>query len=157
MNNLYQILSFLLILSSGISYSQESKIETGTFLENNKEEYVKIALEIWNSPELGYLEFKSSKKLQDLLAKEGFSIEKGVAGLPTAFIASYGKGSPVIGIMGEFDALPGLSQQAIPEKKPVVEDGPGHGCGHHREVPGGTQGQTGGLGLRRSHQADRQP
>ena len=121
----------MLILFSGIAYSQESKIKAGTFLEDNKEEYVKIALEIWDNPELGYLEFESSKKLQDLLAKEGFSIEKGVAGLPTAFIASYGKGSPVIGIMGEFDALPGLSQKAIPEKVPVVENGSGHGCGHH--------------------------
>lgn len=131
MKKLYQFFSFMLILSSGIAYSQESKTNAGTFLENNKEEYVEIALEIWNNPELGYLEFESSKKLQDLLAKEGFTIEKGVAGLPTAFIASYGKGSPVIGIMGEFDALPGLSQKAIPEKVPVVENGSGHGCGHH--------------------------
>ncbi|MEA1898518.1 MAG: amidohydrolase, partial [Bacteroidota bacterium] len=131
MKNLFQIVSFLFILYSGIVYSQESKIEAGIFLNNNKEEYVKIAFEIWNNPELGYLEFESSKKLQDLLAKEGFTIEKGVAGLPTAFIASYGKGSPIIGIMGEFDALPGLSQKAIPEKVPVVENGPGHGCGHH--------------------------
>lgn len=131
MKNLYQILSFLLFLSSGIAYSQESKIKAGTFLDNNKEEYIQMALEMWDNPELGYLEFESSKKLQNLLAKEGFVIEKGVAGLPTAFIASYGKDSPVIGIMGEFDALPGLSQLAIPEKKSVVEDGPGHGCGHH--------------------------
>ncbi len=131
MKKLYQCFSFMLILSSGIAYSQESKIKAGIFLDNNKEEYVKIALEIWNNPELGYLEFESSKKLQDLLAKEGFTIEKGVAGLPTAFIASYGKGSPAIGIMGEFDALPGLSQKAIPEKVPVVENGSGHGCGHH--------------------------
>lgn len=131
MKNLHQILSFLLILPSAIVFSQESKLKAGAFLENNKEEYVKIALEIWNNPELGYLEFESSAKLQGLLAKEGFSIEKGIAGLPTAFIASYGKGSPVIGIMGEFDALPGLSQEAIPEKKSVVDGGPGHGCGHH--------------------------
>ncbi len=66
-----------------------------------------------------------------MLAKEGFKVESGVAGIPTAFVASYGSGSPVIGILAEYDALPGLSQQAIPEKKTADGRQSGHGCGHH--------------------------
>ena len=69
--------------------------------------------------------------LQGLLAQEGFKIDKGVAGMPTAFVATYGSGKPVIGILAEFDALPGLSQQAQPTKSPVAEGGSGHGCGHN--------------------------
>ena len=79
---------------------------------------------------MGYQEEKSAALLQKTLSDEGFSIKKGVAGMPTAFIAEYGSGSPVIAILGEYDALPGLSQQAIPEKK--SNDKPaGHACGHH--------------------------
>ena len=79
---------------------------------------------------MGYQEEKSAALLQQTLSDEGFSIKKGVAGMPTAFIAEYGSGSPVIAILGEYDALPGLSQQAIPEKK--SNDKPaGHACGHH--------------------------
>ncbi len=112
-------------------HSQNTKKEIGAFLDRNKKEYEKLAMDIWNNPELGYLEFESSAKLQALLAKEGFKIEKGVAGLPTAFVATYGQGTPLIGIIGEYDALPAMSQLAIPEKKAVIEGAPGHGCGHH--------------------------
>ena len=62
---------------------------------------------------------------------EGFEVESGVAGMPTAFVASTGKGSPTIGILAEFDALPGLSQDAVAERSPLVIGGAGHGCGHH--------------------------
>jgi aminobenzoyl-glutamate utilization protein B len=68
--------------------------------------------------------------LQETLAAEGFSIEKGIAGIPTAFMAEYGSGYPVIGILGEYDALPGLSQEAVPEKKSAGGEA-GHACGHH--------------------------
>ncbi len=100
-------------------------------LESEKERYAKVALEIWAFAELGYKEEKSSALLQQELQKEGFNVTPGVAGIPTAFVASYGSGSPVIGILAEYDALPGLSQQAIPEKKPVDGKTSGHGCGHH--------------------------
>ena len=77
-------------------------------------------------------EYKSSARLSALLEQEGFSVTKGVAGLPTAFIASWGEGKPVIGFMGEFDALPNLSQKADSiEREPIIEGGHGHGCGHH--------------------------
>ena len=87
-------------------------------------------MQIWNLAEMGYLEEQSSSLLQETLSYEGFTIKKGVANIPTAFIAEYGSGLPIIAILGEFDALPGLSQQAIPEKKSANGDA-GHACGHH--------------------------
>ena len=86
---------------------------------------------IWDHPELGYHEEMSSGLLQRELASAGFRVQAGVAGEPTGFVASFGQGQPVIGIMGEFDALPGLSQAATPSRSPVVADGPGHACGHN--------------------------
>jgi len=86
---------------------------------------------IWDHPELGYQEEKSSALLQRELASAGFRVQAGVAGEPTGFVATYGQGQPVIGIMGEFDALPGLSQAATPARSPLVADGPGHACGHN--------------------------
>ena len=127
----FLLISFILFNFSVSAFTQKTKTETAAFIDQHKAQYVKVAKTIWEHPELGYLEFKSSALLQKMLKEEGFTIQKGVAGIPTAFIASYGSESPVIGILGEFDALPGLSQEAIPEKKPVIEDGPGHGCGHH--------------------------
>jgi aminobenzoyl-glutamate utilization protein B len=93
--------------------------------------YGQQAKTIWNYAEVGYQEEKSSELLQEMLRREGFKIQKGVAGIPTAFVASYGDGQPVIGILGEFDALPGLSQDSLPSRKTVQEGGAGHACGHH--------------------------
>ena len=94
--------------------------------------YGVIADAIWNYAELGMQEFKSSALLIKTLEEEGFSIEKGVAGMPTCFVATWGSGKPVIGLLGEFDALPGLSQIApSPLQIPVVAGAPGHGCGHN--------------------------
>lgn len=93
--------------------------------------YAEIAKQIWGFAELGYQEVQSSALLQGQLKQAGFTVQTGVADEPTAFIASFGSGKPVIGVLGEFDALPGLSQAATPFKKAVVENGPGHGCGHH--------------------------
>jgi aminobenzoyl-glutamate utilization protein B len=93
--------------------------------------YRDIALEIWWFAEVGYQETRSSALLQEQLRAAGFSVTSGVAEIPTAFVATWGSGQPVIGIVGEFDALPGLSQAATPERKPIVDNGPGHGCGHH--------------------------
>jgi aminobenzoyl-glutamate utilization protein B len=86
---------------------------------------------IWDYAELGYQEEKSSALLQRELQAAGFRVQSGVAGEPTAFIASYGQGQPVIGILGEFDAPPGLSQDATPVRKPVLADAPGHAWGHN--------------------------
>jgi aminobenzoyl-glutamate utilization protein B len=94
-------------------------------------QYKETALQIWNFSELGYKEVQSSALLQKRLAENGFEVKAGVAGIPTAFVATYGSGKPVIGILAEFDALPGLSQQALPQKKPAEGRTTGHGCGHH--------------------------
>src|SRR5262245_51418786 len=93
--------------------------------------YAGIARQIWGFAEVGYQETKSSALLQEQLRAAGFKVESGVAEIPTAFVATFGSGKPVIGILGEFDALPGLSQEAMPTRKPIVDGGPGHGCGHH--------------------------
>lgn len=95
------------------------------------DQYKQIALQIWGHAELGYKEVKSSALLQETLKKEGFTVETSVAEIPTAFVATYGSGQPVIGILAEFDALPGLAQEAVPEKKSIAGQAGGHGCGHH--------------------------
>src|SRR5579872_5678151 len=90
-----------------------------------------VAHEIWETPELGFHETKSSAILEQELAANGFEVHTGVAGMPTAFTASYGDSKPVIVLLGEFDALPGLSQKDLPEQAPVTEGAPGHACGHN--------------------------
>lgn len=86
---------------------------------------------IWAYAEIALREHRSAAALADYAEQQGFSVQRGVAGMPTAFIATYGEGRPVIGVMGEYDALPGLSQQASPEKAPLVAGAAGHGCGHN--------------------------
>lgn len=100
-------------------------------LLKNEAQYADIALQIWDLAELGYQEYKSSNLLKGLLEKEGFRINSGVAEIPTAFTAEFGSGKPVIAIMGEFDALPGVSQSANPFKERREEINAGHACGHH--------------------------
>ncbi len=93
--------------------------------------YATVAKQIWTFAEVGYMEEKSSALLQSELKNAGFTVKAGVAGEPTAFVAEFGSGKPVIAILGEFDALPGLSQDSVPERRPLRAGGPGHGCGHH--------------------------
>ena len=101
-------------------------------IANHKEHFSKIALEIWDNAELGYQEMDSSKLLSDALEKEVFKINNSVAGIPTAFIAEFGSKGPVIAILGEFDALPGLAQSTSPFKEVINNaTGAGHACGHH--------------------------
>ena len=118
---------FLLPLFSAFAQNQEVLKK----LDSKADFYGDIARQIWANPELGYLETNSSALLQKTLSDAGFKVTAGVAEIPTAFVAEYGSGKPVIGIMAEFDALPGVSQSAVPFKSPVVEGGAGHACGHH--------------------------
>ena len=97
----------------------------------NQDLLIDISDQIWNFAELGLKEFKSSKLLIKTLNEAGFSVSSNVADMPTAFYGDYGKGKPVIGILGEYDALPGLSQKAKPIKEVLTEGAPGHGCGHN--------------------------
>ncbi|MBM4188773.1 MAG: amidohydrolase, partial [Gemmatimonadetes bacterium] len=100
-------------------------------IDDRAARYAALADRIWSFAEVGYQEVQSSQALQEELRAAGFTVEAGVGGMPTAFVASYGRGKPVIGILGEFDALPGLSQRAVPTREAIAEGGPGHGCGHH--------------------------
>lgn len=100
-------------------------------IQEKGEMYKKAAKDIWSYAELGFQEDKSTGKLQGMLKEAGFAIQTGVSGMPTAFVATYGKGNPVLGLLAEFDALPGLSQDSLPERKIVQEGAPGHACGHH--------------------------
>jgi aminobenzoyl-glutamate utilization protein B len=110
--------------------------ENQTKLIKNVDAYAsrmsEVALKIWSMPELGYQETKTSALLQDELKKAGFKVEAGVAGIPTAFVARAGTNDgPVIAILAEIDALPGMSQAAVPERQPIANQIAGHACGHH--------------------------
>ncbi len=100
-------------------------------MDKETEKYGKIAHEIWGLAELGYLESKSTEILQNHLKKEGFKVSAGVAGMPTAFVAEFGSGKPIIGLLAEYDALPGMSQEAVPNQKAREGQSAGHACGHH--------------------------
>ncbi|MCI1857375.1 MAG: amidohydrolase [Sporolactobacillus sp.] len=101
-------------------------------IDSDYQLFSELSQQIWDLAELSYQEFKSAKILSKALEKEGFSVAENVAGLKTGFIGSYGSGKPVIAILGELDALPGLSQKAgVAAPNPVVAGGNGHGCGHN--------------------------
>src|SRR5579862_2011667 len=107
------------------------KNEAAQKIQSDYEVYKKIALDIWGYAEVGFKENKSSSLLQNTLKDNGFNVAAGVAGMPTAFVATYGNGKPVIGILAEYDALPGLSQDTISSKTPIANKNSGHGCGHN--------------------------
>ena len=100
-------------------------------VEKHQAELIKLSDAVWGYAETALKEEKSAKVLADYAESQGFRVKRGVAQLPTAFVAEYGSGKPVIGIMGEFDALPGISQKAQPIREALVEGGGGHGCGHN--------------------------
>ncbi len=131
----HSVITFLIaIMITTISYSQKldkTKQNIISSVENHKQEIIEISDQIWELAELAFNEHESSKILSDYAEKNGFTVEKGVAGMPTAFVATYGSGKPVISVLGEFDALPGLSQTTTPNKNPLVVGGSGHGCGHN--------------------------
>ena len=111
---------FLLVGSLRILMSQnlsDEKKEILSFLDQQTNTLSSAAQQIWTYAELGFQEEKSSRLLKEMLKDAGFSIKSGVAEMPTAFVASYGEGKPVIGILAEFDALPGVSQEAVPYRK----------------------------------------
>ncbi len=133
------LLSILAIFATTIVVAQKPKPNATVELkesainriQSNYNAYQQTALEIWNYAKFGYKETNSNALLQQLLKSNGFTVEAGVAGIPTAFVATYGSGKPVIGILAEYDALPGLAQEAVPERKSIAGQKGGHGCGHH--------------------------
>lgn len=100
-------------------------------VEKHQAELIKLSDAVWGYAETALKEDKSAKLLADYAEAQGFRVKRGVAELPTAFIAEFGSGKPIIGIMGEFDALPGISQKAQPIKEALVQGAAGHGCGHN--------------------------
>ncbi|MFN2447414.1 MAG: amidohydrolase [Vicinamibacterales bacterium] len=125
------LVSLTLVLTLATPFAQaDPKSASIAWIDANAETLKRVNRNIWSYAETGLEETKSSKELQDVLAANGFAVEAGVSGMPTAFVASFGSGRPVIGILAEFDALPGLSQDAVPERKNRPGVAAGHGCGH---------------------------
>lgn len=137
--NMKPILTLALALTITASLAQKSKAPTITAnkksviqsVDSHSTEMTAISDKIWAAEETAFNEAQSSKLLADYAEANGFKVERGVAETPTAFVATYGSGKPVIGILGEFDALPGLSQKAVPTKDPLHAGAAGHGCGHN--------------------------
>lgn len=116
--------------SPSVAHKKEKQVAI-TSIESNRETMIRLSDEIWRYAETALRETKSSKALADWAEANGFRVTRGVADMPTAFVAEYGSGSPVIGIMGEYDALPGVSQKAQATKEPYEIGAAGHGCGHN--------------------------
>ena len=128
----YLIIGISLMVSPG--YGQKMKANKKAVVnavEEHQEALINLSDAIWAHAEIAFEENESAKLLADYAEENGFAVERGVAGMPTAFVATYGNGKPVISILGEFDALPGISQKAQPTKEPLEAGGAGHGCGHN--------------------------
>lgn len=127
-----------LAFATANAHGQDARAQALSSLDASRANYAELAQQIWSLAEVGYQEHKSSALLQEELRQAGFKVETGVAGMPTGFVATYGSGGPVIGILAEFDALPGLSQDAVPERRPREGVHAGHACGHHLFGAGST-------------------
>lgn len=122
------LLTFFLVASGATIKKKEEAISS---IERHRAELIGLSDQIWGFAETALLETRSAALLADYAEKQGFAVERGVAGMPTAFVASYGDGPPIIGVLGEYDALPGLSQKAQSSKEALKAGAPGHGCGHN--------------------------
>ncbi|MHC4396247.1 MAG: amidohydrolase [Planctomycetota bacterium] len=131
-NLIFCVAAFLLSCSTFAQGQADTyKQQAIEWVEANKATLNKASMVIWNFAETGLAEHKSAEYLADMLERDGFAVQRSIADMPTAFVATYGSGEPVIGILAEYDALPGLSQKAATtHKEPLVRAGSGHGCGH---------------------------
>jgi len=100
-------------------------------VDKHADELVDVSDKVWGYAETALREYKSSKLLADFAEAQGFTVTRNVSGMPTAFVAKFGAGRPIVGILGEYDALPGVSQKAQAEESPLVKGAAGHGCGHN--------------------------
>ncbi|MEP7374776.1 MAG: amidohydrolase [Chitinophagaceae bacterium] len=123
----------LLFICSLINAQVVSKKKSAVLLsvEKHQQELIKLSDQVWGFAEMAMKETKSAKVLADYAEAQGFKVTRGVAEIPTAFIAEFGSGKPIIGILGEYDALPGLSQKAQATKEALINGASGHGCGHN--------------------------
>ena len=131
--NKYLLLSLVIVSSVSLSAQKltSNKKAVIASIENHKEELIKISDSIWALAEIAFEEHNSAEILANYAEKNGMTVTRGVAEIPTAFTATYGSGKPVISVLGEFDALPGISQKASPVKEALNEGAAGHGCGHN--------------------------
>lgn len=127
----YGLLALLAITNLQGQKLKTIKSEIQQSIDNKKENLISISDAIWEAAETSLEEYTSSKLLMDYARENGFEVTENVADIPTAFMAKYGSGKPVIGILGEFDANAGISQKRIPKKEARIEGGAGHGCGHN--------------------------
>ncbi len=128
-----------------------SKDTAWKWIEDHRDELAKASDEVWGFAEYGLLEEKSSKLIAATLERHGFRVKLGVADMPTAIVAEWGTGKPVIGLMGEYDALPGISNKVVPHQEPLVPNGMGHGCGHNIH---GTTAMGAAIALRHALKSD---
>ena len=124
------LVSVAVVQAQPASDPGEEKALAFRWIDDQADTLRRVNRNIWGYAETGLEEFRSAKELVDLLEANDFTVEQGVAGMPTAFVASYGSGRPVIGILAEYDALPGLSQEAVSERSARPGVDAGHGCGH---------------------------
>jgi len=122
---------FLYAVAARAQTPSSAKRAAVAAVERQRAQLVSMSDEIWRLAETALGEDRSAKVLADYAEQQGFTVQRGVADMPSAFIASYGSGRPVIAILGEYDALPGISQKASPMKEALQEGGAGHGCGHN--------------------------
>ena len=109
----------------------EDAHETADWVEANRSDFIEIAERLWEQPEIAWCEFEAAELQARYLEHLGFRVNRNAAGIPTAFVAEWGSGSPTVGFVGEYDALPGLSQSRNPYPDPLRPGSPGHGCGHN--------------------------
>ena len=134
MKKIISLCVLALFLLPGLLQSQnltKNKKELLKSIEKHEANLIEISDKIWSLAETAFEENASAKILADYAEAQGFKVERGVAEMPTAFVATYGSGKPVISVLGEFDALPGISQKTVPTKSPLIEGAAGHGCGHN--------------------------
>lgn len=120
----------VIALVAGAVQAQDTQVALER-IDRDAAKNAEVAKAIWTHAEVGYQETKSSALLQKQLKDAGFRVESGVAGIPTAFTATWGNGGPVVAVLGEFDALPGINQSDAPTRDPIPGKGAGHACGHH--------------------------
>jgi len=137
-NSIFPVLTLVILatflistFSPGATPADKKKKEALASIDKHQAEIIALSDRIWQLAETALEETQSSKLLADYAEAQGFKVERGVAGLPTAFVATYGQDRPVIGVLGEYDALPGLSQKAQPVKEALQPGAAGHGCGHN--------------------------
>lgn len=128
---LFLALSLIAATSLAAPPHLAEKQAAATTIDASRAQLTALSDAVWGYAETALQETKSSKALADFAESKGFKVTRGVAGMPTAFVAEFGSGRPVIGIMGEYDALPGLSQKAEPARAVIEAGKPGHGCGHN--------------------------